>query len=151
MITNYFNYYFWIGIPVIGNTGLWTPTVKVSFVCYWACRWLFCREVNRTAGVSTTDVVGRMLLMTRQHFRRGAQEYEVGREPSSALGLDATARSPWTGCSQFLPTTCKIIQFSEGKEPQVHVLSFADPLQVPISLYTSCSFVLTDYIRVLVI
>ncbi|XP_054270007.1 ethanolamine-phosphate cytidylyltransferase isoform X2 [Macrosteles quadrilineatus] len=76
------------------------------------------KEVKRTAGVSTTDVVGRMLLMTRQHFRRGAQEYEVGREPSSALGLDATARSPWTGCSQFLPTTQKIIQFSEGKEPK---------------------------------
>uniref|UniRef100_A0A1B6LVK4 ethanolamine-phosphate cytidylyltransferase n=1 Tax=Graphocephala atropunctata TaxID=36148 RepID=A0A1B6LVK4_9HEMI len=76
------------------------------------------KEVQRTAGVSTTDVVGRMLLMTRQHFRRGAQEYEVGREPSSALGLDATARSPWTGCSQFLPTTQKIIQFSEGKEPK---------------------------------
>lgn len=112
---------------------------------------MFCREVNRTAGVSTTDVVGRMLLMTRQHFRRGAQEYEVGREPSSALGLDATARSPWTGCSQFLPTTCKIIQFSEGKEPQVYVLSFAEPLQVPIILYTSCSFDLSHYFSFLAI
>lgn len=76
------------------------------------------KEVLRTAGVSTTDVVGRMLLLTRQHFRRGAQEYEVEKEGSSALGLDATARSPWTGCSQFLPTTQKIIQFSEGKEPK---------------------------------
>ncbi|XP_075225021.1 phosphoethanolamine cytidylyltransferase [Lycorma delicatula] len=76
------------------------------------------KEVKRTAGVSTTDVVGRMLLMTRQHFRQGPQEYEVGLEGSSALGLDSRARSPWTGCSQFLPTTQKIIQFSEGKEPK---------------------------------
>ncbi|RZF48207.1 hypothetical protein LSTR_LSTR006174 [Laodelphax striatellus] len=76
------------------------------------------KEVKRTAGVSTTDVVGRMLLMTRQHFRRGPWEYEVEREGSSALGQDSAARSPWTGCSQFLPTTQKIIQFSEGKEPK---------------------------------
>lgn len=69
--------------------------------------------------MSTTDVVGRMLLMTRQHFHRGHLEYEIEKEGSSALGLDATARAPWTGCSQFLPTTQKIIQFSEGKEPKV--------------------------------
>ncbi|XP_023020118.1 phosphoethanolamine cytidylyltransferase isoform X2 [Leptinotarsa decemlineata] len=59
------------------------------------------REVQRTAGVSTTDLVGRMLLLTRNHFRQ-----------------DSSARSPWTGCSQFLPTTQKIIQFSDGKPPK---------------------------------
>lgn len=37
---------------------------------------------------------------------------------SSQLGQDHTARSPWTGCSQFLPTTQKIIQFSDGKAPK---------------------------------
>lgn len=37
---------------------------------------------------------------------------------SSNLGQDHSARSPWTGCSQFLPTTQKIIQFSDGKAPQ---------------------------------
>lgn len=35
------------------------------------------------------------------------------------MGQDRTARSPWTGCSQFLPTTQKIIQFSDGKSPQL--------------------------------
>ncbi|CAH0547414.1 unnamed protein product [Brassicogethes aeneus] len=49
------------------------------------------KEVQRTAGVSTTDLVGRMLLLTRNHFRQG--------------------------CSQFLPTTQKIIQFSNGQAP----------------------------------
>lgn len=76
------------------------------------------REVQRTAGVSTTDLVGRMLLLTRQHFRQGALEYDVGKEHSSKLGQDKAARSPWTGCSQFLPTTQKIIQFSDGAAPQ---------------------------------
>ncbi|CAH1105713.1 unnamed protein product [Psylliodes chrysocephalus] len=50
------------------------------------------REVQRTAGVSTTDLVGRMLLLTKNHFKQG--------------------------CSQFLPTTQKIIQFSDGKPPK---------------------------------
>ena len=34
------------------------------------------------------------------------------------MGQDSTARSPWTGCSQFLPTTRKIVQFSDGKSPR---------------------------------
>ncbi|KAF2904246.1 hypothetical protein ILUMI_01927 [Ignelater luminosus] len=76
------------------------------------------KEVQRTAGVSTTDLVGRMLLLTRQHFRQGKFEYDVAKEHSSTMGQDSSARSPWTGCSQFLPTTQKIIQFSDGKSPK---------------------------------
>lgn len=76
------------------------------------------KEVQRTAGVSTTDLVGRMLLMTRQHFKQGDSEYSVDREPSKSMGQDSLARSPWTGCSQFLPTTQKIIQFSDGIAPK---------------------------------
>lgn len=38
-------------------------------------------------------------------------------EGSSSMGQDHSATSPWTGCSQFLPTTQKIIQFSDGKSP----------------------------------
>ncbi|XP_041987633.1 ethanolamine-phosphate cytidylyltransferase isoform X2 [Aricia agestis] len=75
------------------------------------------REVKRTAGVSTTDLVGRMLLLTREHFK-GDKEYTVALEHSSNLGTDSTARSPYTGCSQFLPTTQKIIQFSSGLSPK---------------------------------
>ncbi|CAG9088273.1 unnamed protein product [Plutella xylostella] len=76
------------------------------------------KEVPRTAGVSTTDLVGRMLLLTREHFKRGDKEYTVALEHSSNLGTDSTARSPYTGCSQFLPTTQKIIQFSSGLSPK---------------------------------
>lgn len=56
--------------------------------------------------------------MTRNHFRQGQYEYDVAREHSSCMGQDSFARSPWTGCSQFLPTTQKIIQFSDGKPPK---------------------------------
>lgn len=75
------------------------------------------KEVQRTAGVSTTDLVGRMLLMTRQHFRRGDSEYSIEEEHIKRMSQDRLASSPWTGCSQFLPTTQKIIQFSDGKSP----------------------------------
>lgn len=76
------------------------------------------KEVSRTAGISTTDLVGRMLLLTRNHFRQGTDEYSIEKEGSSIMGQDPAARSPWTGCSQFLPTTQKIIQFSDGKSPK---------------------------------
>lgn len=76
------------------------------------------KEVSRTAGISTTDLVGRMLLLTRNHFRQGSEEYSIEKEGSSIMGQDHSARSPWTGCSQFLPTTQKIIQFSDGKSPK---------------------------------
>lgn len=76
------------------------------------------KEVSRTQGVSTTDLVGRMLLMTKNHFKQGEHEYAVGKDGSSSMGQDHEARSPWTGCSQFLPTTQKIIQFSDGIPPK---------------------------------
>ena len=33
------------------------------------------------------------------------------------MSSDASARSPWTGISQFLPTTQKILQFSNTRVP----------------------------------
>ncbi len=40
--------------------------------------WLsYCREYRRTAGVSTTDLVGRMLLMTKAHFGVKTDSSEV--------------------------------------------------------------------------
>ncbi|MCL4146640.1 UNVERIFIED_CONTAM: hypothetical protein GTU68_015595 [Idotea baltica] len=76
------------------------------------------KECKRTEGVSTTDLVGRMLLLTRQHQQVGDAEYSVGRDHSDNLGTDASARSPWTGVSQFLPTTQKIMLFSSGLTPK---------------------------------
>lgn len=72
------------------------------------------KECLRTAGVSTTDIVGRMLLMTRTHLL-GPEK--INKDTVGAISQDHSTQSPWTGVFQFLPTTKKIIQFSEGKEP----------------------------------
>merc|ERR1719510_2572540 len=72
------------------------------------------KECQRTQGVSTTDLVGRMLLMSKAHQQRGSKEYEVQRRDSTNMSSDSAARSPWTGISQFLPTTQKILQFSNA-------------------------------------
>ncbi|XP_069809770.1 ethanolamine-phosphate cytidylyltransferase isoform X2 [Dendropsophus ebraccatus] len=77
------------------------------------------RECQRTQGVSTTDLVGRMLLMTKAHHsvacNEATQDYKRHQDN---FGKDARGRSPWTGVSQFLQTSQKIMQFASGKEPQ---------------------------------
>ena len=39
---------------------------------------------------------------------------QVQRRDSTNMSSDSAARSPWTGISQFLPTTQKILQFSNA-------------------------------------
>ena len=58
--------------------------------------------------------------MTKGHQQRGDVEYKVERTRSDSMSSSGhDAISPWTGVSQFLPTTQKIIQFSDGKESKV--------------------------------
>jgi len=71
------------------------------------------REVERTSGVSTTDMVGRMLLLTKAHH-----ETADAAEQKSKLQITQAKRSPYTGVSRFFPTTQRIVQFSEGKSPK---------------------------------
>ncbi|XP_016354647.1 ethanolamine-phosphate cytidylyltransferase-like, partial [Sinocyclocheilus anshuiensis] len=74
------------------------------------------RECKRTQGVSTTDLVGRMLLMTKAHHSNmGSSDYQ---QHTDNFGRGPKGLSPWTGVSQFLQTSQKIIQFASGKEPQ---------------------------------
>lgn len=85
------------------------------------------KECQRTEGVSTTDIVGRMLLLTKSHHQRSDDESDSSinstrsgqpqRSSSSSSG-GHNNHSPWTGKSPFLPTTQKIIQFAEGRDPQ---------------------------------
>eukprot|EP00126_Sphaerothecum_destruens_P015668 Sdes_comp9704_c0_seq2m1204 len=77
----------------------------------------FCREFKRTEGVSTTDLVGRMLLMTKNHHQKDdAIDQKNATMKSVSSGSDR--RSPYTGVSRFLPTSQRIVQFSEGKSPK---------------------------------
>ncbi|KAM9792481.1 ethanolamine-phosphate cytidylyltransferase isoform 1-T1 [Neosynchiropus ocellatus] len=74
------------------------------------------RECKRTQGVSTTDLVGRMLLMTKAHHTNmNNPDYQ---QHADNFGKGPKGTSPWTGVSQFLQTSQKIIQFASGKEPQ---------------------------------
>eukprot|EP00037_Helgoeca_nana_P017030 m.160692 g.160692 ORF g.160692 m.160692 type:complete len:367 (+) comp23805_c1_seq1:407-1507(+) len=66
------------------------------------------RECKRTPGVSTTDLVGRMLLMTKSPTEKA----------DAAKSAAANPGSKYTGVSQFLPTSRKIKQFSSAKEPK---------------------------------
>ncbi|CAI2177311.1 13007_t:CDS:2, partial [Funneliformis geosporum] len=75
------------------------------------------RECKRTQGVSTTELVGRMLLMTRDHHNRRSSIASINNEELSTFSSSASKQSPETKVSHFLPTSKRIVQFSEGKEP----------------------------------
>lgn len=81
------------------------------------------RTVKRTEGVSSTDIVGRMLLCTRDHH--------VGLQPATGAesvdeesmadkhGTAVPKRRPFSRESRFLPTTRRLIQFAgETRAPR---------------------------------
>ncbi|KJE97449.1 phosphoethanolamine-cytidyltransferase [Capsaspora owczarzaki ATCC 30864] len=74
------------------------------------------RECKRTEGISTTDLVGRMLLMTKDHFT-GVDFSNVSKSLGS-LASDHAGSKPGTQISHYLPTSRRIVQFSEGREPK---------------------------------
>lgn len=75
------------------------------------------REIKRTQGVSTTDLVGRMLLLTKSHHENDESKLPCA-ETAKGLSSSNETFSPWTRSCQFLATTNKIIQFSDGREPK---------------------------------
>ncbi|KAJ2224189.1 choline phosphate cytidylyltransferase [Coemansia sp. RSA 485] len=81
------------------------------------------KECKRTVGISTTELVGRMLLLTRDHHIRGSRAVR-----SPIQGVDETVVANFsqgslpagalTGIAHYLSTSKKIIQFSSGREPK---------------------------------
>ncbi|KAL5473670.1 hypothetical protein EMCRGX_G028181 [Ephydatia muelleri] len=68
----------------------------------------------RTQGVSTTDLVGRMLLMTRATMlpkHADAPLSALNTQQLKELTQGSNRRSPYTGVSHFLLTSQKIVQF----------------------------------------
>ena len=76
------------------------------------------REVKRTQGVSTTDLVGRMLLLTKTHHENDESKGPCAKQ-AEEMGSSNQNFSPWTRSCKFLATTNKIIQFADGHEPKV--------------------------------
>lgn len=69
------------------------------------------------------SIFSRMLLITKSHHESDEMMLP-DRENTRRMSLCKESVSPWTGASQFLATTQKIIQFSNGREPKVDVCCF---------------------------
>eukprot|EP01126_Amoeba_proteus_P053168 TRINITY_DN6469_c0_g2_i14.p1 TRINITY_DN6469_c0_g2~~TRINITY_DN6469_c0_g2_i14.p1 ORF type:complete len:348 (+),score=43.23 TRINITY_DN6469_c0_g2_i14:129-1172(+) len=80
------------------------------------------RTIPRTEGVSTTDIVGRMLLLTKDHQINYDEQHAIDKTPrTKVLTMSEGSQprvSPYTRVSHFLPTSRRIVQFSNGKEPK---------------------------------
>lgn len=76
------------------------------------------KEYKRTQGVSTTDLVGRMLLMTKQHFDAKDEE-NVYETHLSKIRQGSTPHSPYTGVSRFLASSKRLTEFmgTTSREP----------------------------------
>lgn len=78
------------------------------------------RTIKRTDGVSTTDLVGRMLLMTKDHLSQDAKNKAAGGRisphDSSSLSVvqPEESKSPYNAVSNFLPSTRLLSQFAAG-------------------------------------
>lgn len=77
------------------------------------------KQIKRTEGVSSTDIVGRMLLCVRErsvsdtHNRSSLQrQFSHGKSQKFEDGVSGITR-----VSEFLPTSRRIVQFSNGKGP----------------------------------
>ena len=80
--------------------------------------------VKRTEGVSTTDIVGRLLLLTRSPHTLTAEANPSSVSCCVSASTPAIIESGYvganvssTGVSQFLPTTWRLRQFSSGRAP----------------------------------
>ncbi len=88
------------------------------------------KSIKRTEGVSTTDIVGRMLTMTRDHHQRtpastpsdsavaasGSASASSSSEPAPVDVKDATHDGFVRGTT-FMPTGRRFIQFSNNRPP----------------------------------
>ncbi|VFQ71103.1 unnamed protein product [Cuscuta campestris] len=74
------------------------------------------KQIKRTEGVSSTDIVGRMLLCMRERSTRDTPK-NSSLQRQFSHGHNQKSEGGATGISQFLPTSRRIVQFSNGKGP----------------------------------
>ncbi|GLT40947.1 hypothetical protein SLA2020_150430 [Shorea laevis] len=78
------------------------------------------KQIKRTEGVSSTDIVGRMLLCVRERSVNDTNNHSsLQRQFSHGHGqkLEDGGSGSITRISHFLPTSRRIVQFSNGKGP----------------------------------
>ena len=82
------------------------------------------REIRSISSLSfALSFMFRMLLITKSHHEPD-EAMLPDRENTRRMSLCKESVNPWTGASQFLPTTNRIIQFSNGREPKVRSCFF---------------------------
>lgn len=78
------------------------------------------KQIKRTEGVSSTDIVGRMLLCVRERSVSDSHNHSsLQRQFSHGHGqkFEDGGSGSGTRVSHFLPTSRRIVQFSNGKGP----------------------------------
>ncbi|CAJ2671078.1 ethanolamine-phosphate cytidylyltransferase-like [Trifolium pratense] len=80
------------------------------------------KQIKRTEGVSSTDIVGRMLLCVRERTITDSHNHSsLQRQFSNGRGQkfddSVGVVSSGTRVSHFLPTSRRIVQFSNGRSP----------------------------------
>ncbi|XP_008442302.1 ethanolamine-phosphate cytidylyltransferase isoform X2 [Cucumis melo] len=78
------------------------------------------KQIKRTEGVSSTDIVGRMLLCVRERSISDNQNHSSLQRQFShghSQKFDDGGSGTGTRVSHFLPTSRRIVQFSNGKGP----------------------------------
>ncbi|KAL6905727.1 hypothetical protein ACP4OV_003328 [Aristida adscensionis] len=73
------------------------------------------KQIKRTEGVSTTDIVGRMLLCVRERSSDAHNHSSLQRQFSHGHGQKIDDSG--TRISHFLPTSRRIVQFSNSRGP----------------------------------
>ncbi|VAI30183.1 unnamed protein product [Triticum turgidum subsp. durum] len=83
------------------------------------------KQIKRTEGVSTTDIVGRMLLCVRERSVSDRHNHSsLQRQFSSGHGqkIDDSGSGSGTRISHFLPTSRRIVQFSNSRGPDSRIV-----------------------------
>eukprot|EP00668_Euglena_longa_P011378 GGOE01013777.1.p1 GENE.GGOE01013777.1~~GGOE01013777.1.p1 ORF type:complete len:386 (+),score=136.03 GGOE01013777.1:26-1159(+) len=73
--------------------------------------------VRRTEGISTTDLVGRMLLLSKSHHVLEARDEEPGVDADKSRQFLESPKAGSANFSKFLTTSRRIVQFSSNKQP----------------------------------
>ncbi|KAF3448942.1 hypothetical protein FNV43_RR09660 [Rhamnella rubrinervis] len=79
------------------------------------------KQIKRTEGVSSTDIVGRMLLCVRERSVSDTQNHSSLQRQFShghSQKFEDGGSGSGTRVSHFLPTSRRIVQFSNGKGPR---------------------------------